>query len=415
VVALLLACAPPPVGTVENPNSVHIPGVDGVRCTLRSDPAEVHVAPVEDGEASLHGLLADELYDCDADGVLFEVHTEPLPDWVPPVTLTGDPGSSRNTYALFQHFVQDPGQGLTSQALFIVDRHGHIRWYHRLPPEIGVTEATWLGDGRVLYGGRNALPAIVALTGEKLWEGTNTGLHHDIQMLPSGHVAQLLYRQYSDYLGFEVEVVDPDTSEVIWELASSELDLEVPQKGSNDVFHANAMVVEERHGELVKVWVNLKQTSQLIRIDPRERAIDLAVGQDTDWTIDGDWWEGAHDPQIDGDRVLVYDNGTEERGTRIQEVELDEDALTARTTWTWVPGWYEPVWGGVVYLDEGHVLVTRGHCRSCTETGQSGLIEVSPEGEIVWQVELEPLAGMYRAQALDGCDIFHNQYYCPDD
>ncbi len=394
-----------------------VDGVDGLSCTLRADEREVHEGVVnEDGEYRLHGLLAEEVYDCSAGDVLFEVETEPLPEWIPPITLSGDPELSSGAYTLFSHFVQEPGTGHTEQVLLIVDREGQVRWYHRLPPEIGVTDASYTPDGQVLYGGRNGSPAIVSLSGEKLWTWDIVGQHHDIEMLPSGRVAALVYVQYSDYLGFGVKVVDPETDELEYFIQDSELELELPDEveDDRDLFHANALHVEERHGELVRLWVNLQHTSQLIRIQPRDRVIDLDVGPDSEWTMDGDWWEGPHDPKFSGDRVLFFDNGNAERGTRIQEVLFDEDDLQAVTSWTWSPGWFEEVWGGVAYLPDDHVLVVRGHCRTCTSEGQSALIEVDRQGGVVWQLEFEELSGLYRAQPLGGCDIFLNRLYCPE-
>ena len=414
----LLGCAPEPA-IVDGSNSVKLDGVEGVSCTLRADDREVHRAEVgDDGIASLHGLLADEVYDCSAVGLLFEATTEPLPEWIPPITLSGDPEASTGTYTLFQHFLQDPGNGvgLNGQALIVVDREGRVRWYHRLNPEIGVTDASFVGDGRVLYGGRNGQPTLVSLSGEKLSTWDISGQHHDVEMLPSGRVAALVYVKYADSLGFGVKIVDPETGELSYDLRSDELDLAEPEpvEGQRDLFHANALRVEERHGEPVRIWVNLRHTSQLIRIEPRARVIDLDLGPDSAWTMEGDWWEGPHDPQWKGDRLLVYDNGDPDRGSRIQEVLLDEADLQAVTSWTWTPGWYEEVWGGVVYLPEDHVLVTRGHCRSCSDEGQSALIEVNPEGEIVWQLDFDPLSGLYRSQALGGCEIFSNRLYCPE-
>lgn len=413
---LLLSCAPE-LEVVDGSNTVQVEGVDELLCTLRSDPREVHRAQLDDdGRSTMHGLLADELYDCDAEGLIFEVDTLPLPDWVPEVTTFGDPDESVGAYTLFQHFVQEPGQGLTQQALLIVDREGEIRWYHRLTHDVGVTDASYLGDGVVLHGGRNGSPGMVDLSGSQLWTWDITGQHHDIEMLPSGHVAALVYEQHSDYLGFGVKIVDPNTDEVVYEIADDELDLRLPSDAdsSRDAFHANALSVEERGDELIRIWVNLAHTSRLIRIEPRERVIDLEVGDGSDWTITGDWWEAPHDPQFDGDRVLFYDNGNADRGTRIQEVLLEEEDLQAATTWTWTPGWFEPVWGGVARLGEDRVLVTRGHCLTCTDEGQSTLYEVDREGRVVWRLELDVNSGLYRAQPIEGCDIFQNSRFCAD-
>lgn len=263
---------------------------------------------------------------------------------------------------------------------------------------------------------------MVDLAGETVWEWDISHAHHDIEMLPSGQVAALVYVEYDDHVGFGIRIVDPETGEDTFRLRSEELDLEVPTQGDADVFHANALVVEERHGDLVRLWVNLRGTDQLIRIHPRTLEVDLEVGPGGDWVIEKaggaevDWWDGPHDPVIDGDRVLLYDNGSEEDGTRIIEVELDEDAKKAVATWSWSGGWYEKIWGGVRRTPNGNVLVARGHCTYCegAEDGSSTLLEIDASRETVWRLHLHPLSGLYRAEPLDGCDLFANHRYCED-
>lgn len=428
MIALLLACSPEPdvrSGGPARPTEIQVlPGVPSITCSLESDRAEVHVFPAgEDGYYTAHGLLADERYRCVGGAAAFDVVTEPLPEWVPYTTVSGDPQAAESDYVLFNHFLNSPNGGLTNQSFLIADRDGRVRWAHKIEAEYGVSDVSLISEDRILYGGRGGPPRIVDLAGDLIWEWDISHAHHDVEMLPSGQVAALVYVEYDDYVGFGVRIVDPETGEDTFRFRSEDLDLDIPADDTADVFHANALIVEERHGELVRIWVNLRQTSHLIRVHPRTMEIDLQVGPETDWELQkaggdpADWWQGPHDPVLNAGRVLLYDNGNPGDGSRIIEVDLDEDAQVATATWSWSGGWYESVWGGVRPTASGeNILVARGHCTYCdaAEEGESTIFEVNRDRDVVWRLHMHPLTGLYRAESLDGCDVFANRRYCED-
>ncbi len=420
-----LACAPEPdvwSGGPTGPAEIQVlPGVASISCALESDRREVHTAQAgDDGLYTLHGLLADEVYECIGGAQEFEIETEPLPDWVPYTYVSGDPEAADSDYVLFNHFLNSPNGGLTNQALLVTDRDGRVRWAHKIEAEYGVADVSLVEGQRVLFAGRGGQPRLIDLSGETLWEWDISHAHHDVEMLPSGQIATLVYVDYDDHVGFGIRVVDPETGEDTFRLRSDELDLEVPDDSDPDAFHANALVVEERHGDLVRLWVNLRETSQLIRIHPRTLEIDLELGPDSDWSLEKaggaevSWWNGPHDPVVGDGKVLVYDNGTPESGTRIIELELDEDGQTAVASWSWSGGWYENIWGGVRRTSGDNLLVARGHCTYCekAEEGESTIFEIDPDRETVWRLHLHPLSGLYRAEPIDGCALFANRRYC---
>ena len=114
-----------------------------------------------------------------------------------------------------------------------------------------------------------------------------------------------------------------------------------------------------------------------------------------------------HSPELQPNgHLLLFDNGTgrpEAEGgqfSRALELELDEQAMTARAVWSYrhEPDLYCPIWGDADRLPNGNTLVVFG---TRTEGEATRWVEVTPEGEVVWEVELLPSGwGTYRAERL---------------
>jgi hypothetical protein len=131
------------------------------------------------------------------------------------------------------------------------------------------------------------------------------------------------------------------------------------------------------------------------------------------------WFYTQHAPELDGSTLYVYDNGKDRPGEHYSRVVAFDVDLTARTlhqTWEWRgDGWYEPIWGDVDLLPNGHLLVTRGHCDDCgADPVPTSWVELDPGTGPVWELDTPTLGHMgYRAERLDGCAVFANAEYCP--
>jgi hypothetical protein len=175
----------------------------------------------------------------------------------------------------------------------------------------------------------------------------------------------------------------------------------------------------------------LRQVSQLHRLDPEagERVWSLGPGQDFQLLYsDGtpapasEWFFGQHAPKVQGDRLLVYDNGVgrpREAYSRVVELRLDEAARTATLLWSYrEDGWYTPIWGDADWLPDGDVLVVRAVCAACGAgpRERTQLMQVDPErGEVVWRLTHDEVQDTgYRATRLGGCDLFANRQLCPE-
>jgi hypothetical protein len=387
----------------------------------------------------LAGLLADTEYRCvaTADGERVEgtARTPALPEGFPAWTVSG----RTDGYTLFNHWTL--GETWTTQRLFIVDPEGRVRWMADGPegvwPDI---DASLVDEQTVLVaGGGGFPPTMLDLSGEQVWQAAGPALpgeyHHDTRMLPGGDVLALCSAQNTDgadsWSGFAVERIDPADGSVVWRWDSqSAVDagtLAVPPPDVQDPWHANAITLD---GD--DLWVSLAAVGHILRIDVGSGEITGVLGQGGDWALvdasgaplgDDAWFFFQHDPELDGRRVLIHDNrgavGADAKFSRVMELELDDDAGTARLLWTWTePGWFEPIFGDADRVGAERVRVTKGHSSTVASEPErwSSIVEVAPDsGDVLWRLDFTShLDGVYRSDWLDGCAVFPtNTRLCP--
>jgi len=118
----------------------------------------------------------------------------------------------------------------------------------------------------------------------------------------------------------------------------------------------------------------------------------------------GDFGEGLfahqHDPQPLGPgRILLFDNGLhregEENYSRVIEIEYDEEAGDARIVWEYreAPDFYNSIAGDANRLPNGNTLIT--------DSMNWRIIEVSPDGQPVWELRLHYPYRIYKAVRLE--------------
>jgi len=427
------------------------PGAVRLCCTHQSDPAQAHVVWSPQGTEhllTLEGLLASANYECDDDVTLATgeqrvsatLSTDALPDWIRLPELTGDPALSEGGYTLVNHFLN--GKAVDEQKLLIFDREGRIRWYHTVRDDITAVDATYVGDGNVLYGGGfGGPPTLVDMALHQVFQGAQPTIgvshHHDVEMLPSGRIAGLVTTRNqgdgAEFTGFGVEIIDVPSGELVWSYDSQiAIDAGELTEGSNDPWHANALQVIEENGVLQDVYVNLRDLNHLVRIDPESKRITSVLGPGGDFAlVDGrgdpapsdQWFDFPHAPEVRGDRVLFYDNRNNAPASdtsRAVELTLDRGAATAQVSWEWTErDFREQAWGDVDTLSTGDVLVTIAHCDHCQisdDASRSAVVEVDRDStEVLWRLTWPEAAdGIYRADRIPGCEVFANAAYCPD-
>jgi hypothetical protein len=482
---LLEACAPPP-GLVGAPSETDAhaavlttTGADTLACAA-PDGADLHrrargdigwVDGADDATVTVRGLLADTVYTCVAEGSdgasePLSLTTPALPAALPlpAVTVAGDDaevGFHLVNLARLTDPESDAPTTFTDEFLVLFDAEGHPRW--QLAGEGGGDiDATWLPDGRILYGGyggdTSTAPTIVNLDGAVEWRAEDTlssagqvaaSWHHDAGLASDGASVWALTQEFvpleedpeSTWEGFVVQQIDLATGGLRWSWSSAEDGvaqgaLAAGGRGDTSPFHANA-VWDAEEADGAKVYVSLRNPDQVLRIDVVSRQADLVIGVGGDLTLlapdgtpapDEDWFFGQHDAKRVGDRLIVYDNGFSRTAygaaaySRALVLLLDEAAGTARieTAWRDDPDWTSPAWGGLDRRADGRLDLAIGNFwwadRESTQRSALALLEpiAARDAAVRWRLDFsEREIALYRSDRVDPCAVFGLVSACP--
>ncbi len=417
-----------------------------IGCQASDDPAEGVLLEALVGDSHsfrLQGLLPGTTYACSAAATCpetteptpFEIVTPEAPARHPVVEIERHPDHAISEGYLLTAW--DEGGGCVVQhELIAFDTDGRPRWWYR-PAGIEAIdiEVLYHPPSTIVWGG-NQSDGVQILD---LWDGVTyiadigaATFHHDAKLLPDGRLMTLEERDNSEggprsWLGFGIRTHDPVTGVVDWDYDSQlAVDEGVLGPGIGDVYHANWVDWIE-HPEGPMVYVSLCFDWKILAIDPETMEVAWHIGTDGGLQmldIDGtplpDWEapQCQHGLEVDGNRLLIYDNGQARPGSRALELEVDPVAGTARKLWEWTePGWNEDTLGDIDYLSGDRVLITEAHPSCWNWSGaRSTIVEVDrPTGDVAWRLTFpRSNHAIYRSERIDGCTMFANTKYCPE-
>ncbi|HEY0704248.1 MAG TPA: aryl-sulfate sulfotransferase [Candidatus Acidoferrales bacterium] len=259
--------------------------------------------------------------------------------------------------------------------------------------------------------------------------------HHDIAVLPNGHLVVLVNRVMqetditghpgvSNIIGDGLVDLDANLNPVwVWD-AFDHLDVNREPEMYPDWTHANAVLYSATDGNLI---VSMRHQNWLIKIDYNNGAgtgdVIWHLGYQGDFTLSGgtdpiDWFSGQHGPSFVTSTtagsfgLTLFDNGDfRQLGTgktcqnagltpcpysTIQTMTVDETAKTATLTFLDNPGVYSLFGGNAQTLANGNVEYDQ--CNVPTTPVSAMVSEVTPTNpaQTVWQLSV-PTANMYRA------------------
>ncbi len=399
------------------------------------------------------GLVAEATYACEVVSSCpgatrtFEVTTPPLPDTAPRVALRGEGTPSWGAWTLFN--TQRDCEEDWRNRFVILDPEGQVRWFYEIPDwndnsSIDI-EAAWIGDGTILWGGGEApegSPELLSLDQEALYkadyEGSQRHLyHHDVEW-HDGEILGMIRTDVVDgastYDGFGLVQHDVETGEVTWtwdlqtawdrgQIAADDV---VDPDNADDPWHASSFAsVTDELGD--GILVTLLHSYQVWRVDRQTGDITWKLGRGGDFELLGPdgapldpdlAFSATHAVDVVGDHVLLYDNGWEPDVSSAQAWVLDTEAMTATQVFRYEEfDWYEPVWGDADELPSGAMLIDMAHneCKNGNPAHQGSLVEVDmATGEVLWRADLlDPMESSYRAQRIDGCEMFATDRWCP--
>ena len=371
----------------------------------------------------LWGMRAETKYDIDIflNGneeepfETLEFTTGKLPESVPPVILRkNDPLKTSEGFVLFTYYYIPEDQ--SKPIAVMLDAEGKVVWYF----EYYMSGFNVIGDVQYidetstilmsLSKGPNMadIPAEEAieidLEGSVIWKsheilsvhnGPNSW-HHIYDRVSDNSLVMLKPEIIGNVVSDKVLNLDREYNE-LWSWKYSD-HFEVPECPASEICdwtHSNHvnMYPDER-----TAYLNSRNFSSLFRIDMDTGEIVWTFGKDGDFTMISDhpdpWFEFGHAPKLSGinrNEILFYDNGSDERGySRVIKYRIDEEAMTAEVIFEFDGSkigrqWFTPFWGDVDNMDNGNIVVTAGNFENQEE---SRIFEITPDGEIVWEIVL---------------------------
>jgi hypothetical protein len=418
-----------------------------VRCIADGDPSERHLivtGTATDHAIQLSGLLADTDYTCEAALLCPQEPQAPtahafrtLEPAAGMPSITVEAAEERDGY-LMTSWTSRGGCG-AREVIVIYDTHGRLRHAYEHPYLSGLGNEALLSDPHTIVTGGTLPTAIV-----DLWDGLqyvtdlpdSQRFHHDGKWVDDQYIMTM---EDADnqmdgtwFLGIRLRIHNPVTGEIVWDWNSQQgvdqgaLPYFPGWKWGEDMWHPNWFDHKEGPSGPT-VYVSLCASEQIIAIDPDSGLVKWVFGVGGGFDLfdaageplpDSEYPQCQHGIEVEGDRMLIYDNGWHRGYSRATEYQIDPQARTAHLLWTWTePDWFETTLGDVDYLDNGNVFVSEAH-PACWEFNipddHTTMVEVNPETqEVVWRATFDdPNDAIYRAERLGGCDVFHHASYC---
>lgn len=285
----------------------------------------------------------------------------------------------------------------------VYDGDGDLVWFYPSPyANTMVSRVLVRADGRGLifnaFGNAGASATDAGIL-KVSWDGTDVEIipadipSHDYLELPDGTLIYIAadVRQYEgeDLRGDRLIEVAPDgTQTEIWTGWDwyDPADFDAVTAGTAFT-HANVVKYDEATNQL---WLSLRNASSIARIDRTSgELVDRILGIDQDYGIvSGTAMSAQHSFTILDDGFVIMDNRNDpEEISRVVQYRLDDDEKTVLQTWEYeAPGGFHLLGlGDAVRLPNGNTRIV------WSSAGE--LSEVTPEGEIVWQLNLDVGAG----------------------
>ena len=326
--------------------------------------------------------------------------TGAIPSTLPEVSLTEDDGAAREDFLVTSMLT-------VPTVAAIVDRQGNYRWWYTSSGEREdwpITRARVARDGRSILFLHNVplsgevppgLQEIVrvSLDGESVETIPTPGAHNDFYEHEDGTITILAEDrrdvESEEVTGDQLIEISPDGSETVIWTVWDHLEYEPGTSEYGHWTHANAIDYDPEEGVY---HVGARHISTIFKIDRASGdVLWMLGGPESDFELEGGGTEFStlqHQFEILDDGIVIFDNRDADDPSRAVEYALDETTGVASPRWEHMsdPPFFCYGMGDVDRLDSGDSLIT---------WSTAGVVdEVSPDGEVLWRVQLNLGAGL---------------------
>jgi hypothetical protein len=169
-----------------------------------------------------------------------------------------------------------------------------------------------------------------------------------------------------------------------------------------DLTHGNTVFYDSEEDV---IYYNSRNCNTFYKIDHKTKKVLWALGEYGDFQLFDQYGNTrehlffhAHSVEkIDNDTFILFDNdrhnqtNPENHRSRIVEITVDEETMTAYESWVWSAPieYYTDIWGDADRLPNGNRLGTFGtETHPNTDIGPR-LVEVNNSGDIVWEMDFQ--------------------------
>ncbi len=330
--------------------------------------------------------------------------TSPLPVDVPEIAVEGEP--AWNGWLLTSIIGSETGPVL-------LDRHGHVVWWHFATEGGRVTRARFRGDGKgVWYGYANSEGSDEGGLSSVDWQGAmlevidSPTFSHDLWVAPEGPVSWIEFdRRFlangNPVWGNRLMSNSSGAPKELWSTFDTwnpELIGRVDEEGYWTGL--NALDFDEASGHY---FLGSRGFGAIIEVDPASGSVLRQIGgpaSDYEFVGDDADLKRQHNFQLVEGGILIHDNRDEELGSRAVELTLDDVAGTATPRWSWQhdPPLFSYALGDVDRGADGSTLITWSASGVIDDVGPDDVARASlavPLGTIFGFMDrVEQLPGM---------------------
>ena len=246
--------------------------------------------------------------------------------------------------------------------------------------------------------------------------------HHEYELNPNANTI-FTFRQYLENINgtnyLYDRLIESDYSgNIVWSLNVSDF---IPPSwwcpyhdtasGYLDISHSNTIFYDVDEDV---IYYNSRNTNTFFKLNHTTGSVIWALGEHGNFTlydqsgsVRKSLFYHAHSlEKIGPNKFIIFDNDLhdqehpEDQRSKIVEIEINETSMTANETWSWAasPSYWSMGWGDADYLPNGNRLGTFGYWSASIPA----IIEVNPEGNIVWEFDFPKgsgaIYGTYRAE-----------------
>ncbi|NOQ97095.1 MAG: hypothetical protein GQ561_02945, partial [Calditrichae bacterium] len=328
-----------------------------------------------------------------------EIHsftTNSLPKKFPKVNVTASDSSKFNNGASFVYLYP---------YLTAVDMKGNIVWYYDKGKGITlISKVVKLDNGNLMIGAfsfekKDSRIREINMAGEILKDFEAPGFHHDFFVLPNGHIAYIQETTKDingkNLVGDGIIELD-EAGKVVWSwnafdhiktdnYCTSCASRSFYRDKGDDWTHANNVIYDSSDNSY---YLSIRHTDSIIKVSRATGKIIWELGgTNDDFNLSAnDKFLHQHGPDFQKEGyLLLFDNGNHREPTqysRVVEYKLDQKKKTASLIWEYKftgENAFSSSYGDVERLPDGNILIADYY---------NTLTEITPAGEIVWQVEM---------------------------